>query len=210
MGLVHDVMCTYCYCLCYTMNKITDAGTPYQVKIIGINEFHTTEESIVSPIFFTSEKSKIEIIRIIHVYVYFSMCVKTYVFYLPLQYIAVPSVPPFGITQTLLSGNNSSMLKWLQPTLSEARGFIVGYSLTYACTINRNSTKVKLYETTQSYFYLQNEDNSTVTCSISVCVRTIAGVTGNSVPPNFRSGGPTSLGNSVPPPDRNPWMHKIN
>ena len=27
-----------------------------------------------------------------------------------------------------------------------------------------------------------------------------AGVTGNSVPPNFRSGGPTSLGNSVPPP----------
>ena len=62
------------------MNKITDAGTPYQVKIIGINEFHTTEESIVSPIFFTSEKSKIEVIRIIHVYVYFSMCVKTYVF----------------------------------------------------------------------------------------------------------------------------------
>ena len=44
-----------------------------------------------------------------------------------------------------------------------------------------------------------------------------AGVTGNSVPPTFRSGGPSSLGNSVPPPpppppppDRNPWMHKTN
>ena len=96
-------------------------------------------------------------------------------FYSPLQYITVPSVPPFGIIHTVLSGNNSSMLKWLQPTLSEARGFIVGYSLTYACTINRNSTKVKLYETTQSYYYLQSEDNSALSCSISVCVRTIAG-----------------------------------
>ena len=37
-------------------------------------------------------------------------------------------------------------------------------------------------------------------CLLSRVSLTFAGVTGNSVPPNFRSGGPTSLGNSVPPP----------
>ena len=32
------------------------------------------------------------------------------------------------------------------------------------------------------------------------CNKRPAGVTGTSVPPNFRSGGPNSLGNLVPPP----------
>ena len=67
------------------------------------------------------------------------------------------------------------LLKWSQPTLTNARGFVIGYSLIYSC-VKSGSIELKLYEVTEEYFYyFRTVNDSAVTCSVAVCAKTIAG-----------------------------------
>ena len=66
------------------------------------------------------------------------------------------------------------MLKWFQPTLIEARGFVIGYTLVESCSRN-SAIDGKVYDISINYVYLQAENSSRATCSVSVCARTVAG-----------------------------------
>ncbi|KAL5516409.1 hypothetical protein EMCRGX_G001722, partial [Ephydatia muelleri] len=86
----------------------------------------------------------------------------------------VPVVPPHGIDKMILS-DYVILLKWSQPTLTNARGFVIGYSLIYSC-VKSGSIELKLYEVTEEYFYyFRTVNDSAVTCSVAVCAKTIAG-----------------------------------
>ena len=85
----------------------------------------------------------------------------------------VPTLPPYGIEYVLLPGN-VIMVEWSQPTLIEARGFVIGYTLVYSCYKNSTIDR-KVYDISTNMIHLQAENDSRVTCSISVCARTIAG-----------------------------------
>lgn len=84
-----------------------------------------------------------------------------------------PRVPPYGMNYVLLPGN-TTVVQWTQPTLTDARGFVIGYTLLYMCYEN-GYFESDVYETNTTYLYLQRKNNSKVDCSVLMCSKTIAG-----------------------------------